>query len=71
MAILVSTTNVHKDEVRDLKEYLDKKCWKVSEISAEEIQGILDIINYIILKRKNDDASNLSYMELINLKNKL
>ncbi len=44
---------------------------KENEITKEEKQGILQLINYAINKRVNNKATDLSYTELLNLKNKL
>lgn len=71
MITLVFTENTHRDEQAELKKYLDDNCWKSKTITNDEINGILSIINYVINKRVNNNASDLSYTELLNLKNKL
>lgn len=70
-AIVVSTTNVHKDEHKTLKEYLEENYWSYKYLTPDEIKGLLTMINYLISQRINDKASDLSYTDLLNLKNKL
>ena len=41
------------------------------ELTPMERHGLLQVIGYVINKRVNDKASDLSYTELLNLKNKL
>jgi len=69
--ILVSTVNVHRDEKKSLLEDLERECWKVNELSKDELVGLRQLINYAINNRIIDKATDLSYTELINLKNKL
>jgi len=71
MKLLISTENVHRDEQKEIKNYLEQNCWKADELSSTELVGLQSLINYVINQRINDQASNLSYLELINLKNKL
>jgi len=41
------------------------------ELTAEETAGLLSMINFSISHRITEKVSDLSYLELINLKNKL
>lgn len=44
---------------------------ETKKLTNDELNGLKSLIDYVISKRVNDDASSLSYMELLNLKNKL
>ena len=45
--IIVKLNNVHKDEQKELKDYLENNCWKWKEIKKEnEIIQIKKIIKY-------------------------
>jgi hypothetical protein len=69
--IIVNTQHIHVDEVDALKEELEADCWGFQELTTDEINGLISLINYVIGKRKSDKASDLSYTELLELKNKL
>jgi hypothetical protein len=69
MKLLLNLTNVHRDEQEIVKEYLEADSWQTDNISIDEQNALISMINYIIDKRVN--ACNLSYLELINLKIKL
>ena len=69
--IIIDTTNVHKDEVKGLTNQLENECWKHDTLTKDELIGLRQLINYVIEKRVNDKATDLSYTELLNLKNKL
>ena len=71
MKILISTENVHRDEINELKEYLGNNYWSSTELTQSELSGIVQMITYCIGQRINDSASDLSYMELLELRNKL
>lgn len=69
--IIVSTTNVHRDEIKELQDFLEFNSWKHTALSADEIIAIQSMINYCIAERVNETASGISYTELLNLKNKI
>ena len=68
---IVSTQNVHKDEQKELDDYLNDNHWLSSEITADEAKGLKQIINHVINSRQGDEISDLSYLELIKLKSKI
>ena len=63
----LTTTTVDLIKTSIVSVELDKE----QEPTEEEKSGILDLINYVIDKRVSDKATDLSYTELLNLKNKL
>ena len=69
--IIICTDNVHRDEVAELKQSLENGCWANDELTTDEIKGLTSIINYVINIRIVNNASDLSYLELLNLKNKI
>jgi hypothetical protein len=69
--ILVNTNNVHRDETHSLKEQLKTEQWQIETLTNDEIIGLRSIVSYIINNRIGDKASELSYTDLLNLKNKL
>lgn len=69
--LIVNLNNVHRDEQAILKDHLDDNHWQVEELTQDEQNGLISILHYIIYARVGDNASNLSYLELLNLKNKL
>lgn len=69
--ILVNTNNVHRDEVKNLKERLENDSWQTESLTNDEIKGLLSITSFITNQRVGDKASELSYTDLINLRNKL
>lgn len=69
--IIVNLNNVHRDEQAILRDHLEDNCWQVEELTQDEQNGLISILNYVIDARVNDNASKLSYLELLNLKNKL
>lgn len=69
--IIIDTTNVHRDEVENLVNILEYDYWECEKLTKDEIVGLIQLINYVIEKRVNDKATDLSYTELLNLKNKL
>jgi hypothetical protein len=69
--IIIDTTNVHRDEVEALTNQLDAECWKFDTLTKDEIKGVSQLIDYVISHRVNNRASELSYLELLNLRNKL
>lgn len=69
--IIICTNNVHRDEVDELKQSLENGCWANDELTTDEIKGLTSIINYVINIRIVNNASDLSYLELLNLKNKI
>lgn len=66
--ILINTENVHRDEIDKLRERLDDDCWQNDILSKDEVNQLIWLINNATGNRMNLD---LSYLELINLKNKL
>lgn len=66
--ILINIENVHRDEIDKLRERLDDDCWQNDILSKDEVNQLIYLINYATANRMNLD---LSYLELINLKNKL
>ena len=71
MLILVNADNCHEDEITELKSHLDNESWRNNFITENERQGMLQIINYVISERVNDKATDLCYIGLLGLKNKL
>lgn len=71
MKILISTSGTHRDELGELKEYLSENSWSSKELTQEEITGVTQMINYCINKRINNKATDLSYMKLLEVINKL
>jgi len=69
--ILVNTLYINKEEIADLKEHLEADCWLHQELTSSEVKGLISIINYVVNNRATDEASDLSYTELLELKNKL
>jgi hypothetical protein len=69
--LIVNLNNVHRDEQAILKDHLDDNCWQVEELTQDEQNGLISILQYVIDARVGDNASKLSYLELLNLKNKL
>lgn len=66
--ILINIENVHRDEIDELRERLDDDCWQNDILSKDEVNQLIWLINNATGNRMNLD---LSYLELINLKNKL
>lgn len=66
--ILINTENVHRDEIDKLRERLDDDCWQNDILSKDEVNQLIWLINNATGNKMNLD---LSYLELINLKNKL
>jgi hypothetical protein len=66
--LLVNFENVHRDEIDELRERLDDDCWQNDILSKDEVNQLIWLINNATGNRMNLD---LSYLELINLKNKL
>lgn len=66
--LLVNFENVHIDEQTELRERLDDDCWQNDILSKDEVNQLIWLINNATGNRMNLD---LSYLELINLKNKL
>lgn len=66
--ILINIENVHLDEIDELRERLDDDCWQNDILSKDEVNQLIWLINNATANRMNLD---LSYLELINLKNKL
>ena len=71
MRTIVFTENVHRDEKEELKNYLENNSWKSTDINPDELNAIISMINFVIGKRIGEQASGLSYLELLNLKNKI
>lgn len=69
--IIVSTRNVHKDEQRELKQYLEDNFWSYKILTQDELNSLISLVNYLISKRIDDEPNNLSYLDLLNLKDKL
>jgi hypothetical protein len=69
--LIVNLNNVHRDEQAILTDHLEDNCWQVEQLTQDEQNGLISIINYVIDKRVGNNASSLSYLELLNLKNKL
>lgn len=69
--LIINLENVHRDEQAILKEHLADNHWQVEELTKDEQNGLISLINYATAKRIGDNASGLSYLELITLKNKL
>lgn len=68
---IISTTNVHRDEQKELDDYLEENSWSKDDLTKDEVVGLSQIISWVIGSRKGDEISDLSYLDLINLKNKL
>lgn len=66
--ILINIENVHRDEIDKLRERLDDDCWQNDILSKDEVNQLIWLINNAMENRMKLD---LSYLELINLKNKL
>lgn len=66
--LLVNFENVHRDEIDELRERLDDDCWQNDILSKDEVNQLIWLINNATGNRMKLD---LSYLELINLKNKL
>jgi hypothetical protein len=71
MKLLVNLTNVHRDEQAILKDHLEDNSWQVEELTQDDINALISLVNHSINNRTNEVASGLSYLELLNLKNKL
>ena len=71
MKLLVNLTNVHRDEQAILKDHLEDNSWQVEELTQDDLNALISLVNYSINNRTNEVASGLSYLELLNLKNKL
>jgi len=71
MKLLVNLTNVHRDEQAILKDHLEDNSWQVEELTQDDINALISLVNHSINNRTNEVASGLSYMELLKLKNKL
>jgi hypothetical protein len=71
MKLLVNLTNVHRDEQAILKDHLEDNSWQVEELTQDDLNALISLVNHSINNRTNEVASGLSYMELLNLKNKL
>jgi hypothetical protein len=69
--LIVNLTNVHRDEQAILKDHLEDNSWQVEQLTKDEENALISLINHAINKRIGEQASGLSYLELINLKNKL
>lgn len=66
--LLVNIENVHRDEINELREHLENDCWENDVLSKNEVNQLIWLINNATANRMNLD---LSYLDLINLKNKL
>lgn len=71
MKLLVNLTNVHRDEQAILKDHLENNSWQVEQLTQDDINALISLVNHSINNRTNEVASGLSYTELLNLKNKL
>jgi hypothetical protein len=71
MKLLVNLTNVHRDEQAILKDHLEDNSWQVEELTQDDLNALISLVNHSINNRTNEVASGLSYTELLNLKNKL
>jgi hypothetical protein len=71
MKKLIDLNGVHRDEVDELNERLEEECWKHTELTNDESNALISLINYVIDHRVNERACSISYTDLINLKNKL
>jgi hypothetical protein len=71
MKLLVNLTNVHRDEQSILKDHLEDNSWQVEELTQDDLNALISLVNHSINNRTNEVASGLSYLELLNLKNKL
>ena len=71
MKLLVNLTNVHRDEQAILKDHLEDNSWQVEELTQDDLHALISLVNHSINNRTNEVASGLSYLELLNLKNKL
>jgi hypothetical protein len=71
MKLLVNLTNVHRDEQAILKDHLEDNSWQVEQLTQDDINALISLVNHSINNRTNEVASGLSYTELLNLKNKL
>jgi hypothetical protein len=69
--LIVNLTNVHRDEQAILTDHLEDNHWQVEQLTQDDHNALISLINYAINKRIGERASGLSYLELINLKNKL
>ena len=69
--LIVNLTNVHRDEQAILTDHLADNHWQVEQLTQDDQNALISLINYAINKRIGERASGLSYLELINLKNKL
>ena len=69
--LIVNLTNVHRDEQAILTDHLEDNHWQVEQLTQDDQNALISLINYAINKRIGERASGLSYLELINLKNKL
>jgi len=71
MKLLVNLTNVHRDEQAILRDHLEDNSWQVEELTQDDLNALISLVNHSINNRTNEVASGLSYLELLNLKNKL
>jgi hypothetical protein len=71
MKKLISLDGVHRDEVEELTERLENECWKQEDLTNDELNAMINLIDYVIAHRVNDKACGIGYLGLINLKNKI
>ena len=69
--LIINLENVHREEQAILKDHLADNNWQVEQLTKDEQNALISLINHATAKRIGEQASGLSYLELINLKNKL
>ena len=71
MKKLISLNGVHRDEVEGLNKRLEDECWGHDDLTNDETNAIISLINYVIDHRVNERACSIGYLGLLELKNKI
>ena len=70
MKVIVSTTNTHRDEQEELKNYLDGNCWENTQLTPDECKTIRDIIDHLVIKETVTQVTDMNYIQILALKRK-
>lgn len=71
MKLLVNLTNVHRDEQAILKDHLEDNSWQVEELSQDDINTLISLINDVLNKGISKDATPVYHLSLLALRSKL
>ena len=69
--IIIHTDNTSENDKKQIQIFIDKYFLRNSILKESERNCLLQLINYVIAERINDDVTELGYMGLLELKNKL